>query len=171
MKPEEILNDKSLSNKQITELLSELLRKNEIIADDLVEATKLLKDVPKANCLEALEHASGINPEIITEKCFVFAIESLPAKAPRVKWEAARVIANSARIHPAMLENAANNLLANTEHPGTVVRWSAAIALSSIVCQKTGLNQELVPALKVISEREEKNSIKKIYNAAFKKIL
>jgi hypothetical protein len=77
-----------------------------------------------------MEFASKTNPGIINDKGFEFAIESLKSDAPRVKWESAKVIANTAHLFPKMLNKAVGNLLINTEHSGTVVRWSAAGALS-----------------------------------------
>jgi hypothetical protein len=50
------------------------------------------------------------------------------------------------------------------------VRWAAAFALGEIIKLKLPINQDLVPTIENIIEREEKNSIKKIYQAALKKI-
>jgi hypothetical protein len=50
-----------------------------------------------------------------------------------------------------------------------VVRWSSAIALSEILTLKPKHYQKLVEAMEAISNREEKNSIKKIYIDAIKK--
>jgi HEAT repeat protein len=80
------------------------------------------------------------------------------------------VIGNIAPLYPGKLKEAISNLLINTEHPGTVVRWSAAFALGEIVKMNTTLNKDLVPAIESICKREEKNSIRKIYLAALKKI-
>jgi HEAT repeat protein len=106
---------------------------------------------------------------LCTPDCFNFAIFSLTDKAPRVKWESARVIANTAHLFPDELTGAIVNLLANTEHKGTVVRWSAAQALSKIVSLNTTHNSQLVPALKTVSAMEEKPSIQKIYTTALKR--
>jgi hypothetical protein len=53
---------------------------------------------------------------------------------------------------------------------GTVVRWSTAFALGQIIKIKSSLNKELIPTAEAICEREEKNSIKKIYLEALKKV-
>jgi len=50
------------------------------------------------------------------------------------------------------------------------VRWSAAFALGEIVKLKTRYNKTLVPAIEAICNSEEKNSIKKIYLDAVKKL-
>jgi HEAT repeat protein len=80
------------------------------------------------------------------------------------------VIGNVCKNFASDLETAIVNLLDNTEHEGTVVRWSAAFALGEILKLKTSHNENLVPAIESICERETQNSIRKIYLAALKKI-
>ena len=58
-----------------------------------------------------------------------------------------------------------------TEHSGTVVRWSAAYALSEILKLKTNANKTLLPTIESIIDKEEKDSIKKIYRKAIKEVL
>lgn len=165
-----LLENKSLKPKEKTEFLSKLILESKLNIDELISFAKPSKDPVKATCIEALEFASKINPAIATKNCFVFVTESLTEKAPRIKWESAKVIANTAHLFSKNLNNAIKNLLINTEHSGTVVRWSAAFALGEIIKLKTPINKELVPAIESIIEREEKNSIKKIYLTAIKKI-
>jgi hypothetical protein len=165
-----IINDKSLKPKERTESISRLILENPIVINELVSYAASSKDPAKATCIEALEFATGSNPGLATKECFDFVTLALAEKAPRVKWEAARVVGNIATVFPAHLDKAIINLLINTEHPGTVVRWSAATALSQILKLKTGYNKELIPAIEAIIEREEKNSIRKIYLDALKKI-
>ena len=86
-----------------------------------------------------------------------------------IKWESAKVVGNVSHLYPEKLDEAIGNLLVNSEHAGTVVRWSAAYALSQIIKIKTSRNKELIPTIESICEREEKNSIKKIYLEALKK--
>jgi hypothetical protein len=80
------------------------------------------------------------------------------------------VIGNVARLFPENLETAINNLLVNTEHEGTVVRWAAAFALGEIIKTKAPISKGLIPAVEAICNREEKNSIRKFYVDALKKI-
>jgi len=169
MEYEQILKDKALKPKEKTELLSRLLLDNPLIVNEFVSFAATCKDPDKATCIEALEFATIKKPEIATKACFDLVTIGLTAKAPRVKWESARVVGNIAHLFPESLDEVIVNLLANTEHPGTVVRWSAATAMGQILKLKTKINAELFPAIDAILAREEKNSIRKIYLEAIKK--
>ncbi len=164
-----LLENKSLKAKEKTEALSTLLLDKKVSVDELLSFAAFVKDSLKASCIEALEFASKKNPAIVTKKCFEFVTVSLTEKAPRIKWESAKVIGNTGYLFPKQLDAAIGNLLINTEHTGAVVRWSAAFALGEIVQLKTAHNKILIPAIEAIMKREEKNSIKKIYVAAIKK--
>ncbi len=167
---QEILNDKTLKPKEKTEMLSQLVLNNSNIIDELIAFAKESKDPIKATIIESFEFATKLKPELANKNLLQFASNSLTEKAPRVKWESAKVIGNISHLYPKQLEESINHLLVNTEHPGTVVRWSAAFALSQIVKLNTSFNKELIPAIKNICEQEEKNSIKKIYLDGLKKV-
>lgn len=167
----ELFADKSTNPKEKTEQLSEAILKSKISVDEIIAFAEKSKDPVKATCIEALEFASKTNPAVITKKTFEFVTESLGAKAPRVKWESAKVIGNVAKLFPKNLDVAIGNLLTNTEHEGTVVRWSAAYALGEILKLKSNANKELIPAIEAIIQREEKNSIRKIYLEALKRLV
>jgi len=170
MEVTDILLDKILKPKEKTELLSIMLMDHSLSIDQLIGFAQAAKASDMATCIESIEYVSKNKPGIVTAETFDFVTQSLAEKAPRVKWESARVIGNTAHLFPSKLGNAVKNLLANTEHSGTVVRWSAAFALSQIVLLRSPVNAELVPALEAIAAREEKNSIRKIYMEALKKI-
>lgn len=167
---QEILNDKTLKPKEKTEKLSQLVLNTPDVNEELISFAKISKDPIKATVIESFEFATKLNPEIASKSMLHFVTQTLTEKAPRVKWESAKVIGNIAHLYPKQLDEAINHLLINTEHPGTVVRWSAAFALSQIVKLNTPLNNELIPTIKNICEREEKNSIKKIYLDGLKKV-
>ncbi|TND07972.1 MAG: Uncharacterized protein FD123_2780 [Bacteroidetes bacterium] len=169
MNIEELLSDKEQKPKAKTGTLSRWLLDQKISADDLVTFAGTAKDPAKATCIEALEFATKQKPAIAGQKCFQFVTQSLTAKAPRVKWESAKVIGNIAHLFPGKLDEAIKNLLDNSEHEGTVVRWSAAFALGEILKLKTKHTKNLLPVMEAICKREEKNSIRKIYLDAIKK--
>jgi hypothetical protein len=161
-----IFSDKSIKPKVKTENLSRLLLEKRITPEELIGFAELAKDSPRATCTEALEFASSQKPAMVNARVFTFMVESLAAKAPRIKWEAARVIANAAHLHKDRLEDAIENLLVNARHDGTVVRWSAATALVTILSLGTKHSKTLLPKLKTLHDGEEKGSIRKIYNKA-----
>jgi hypothetical protein len=165
-----ILESKSLKPKQKTEAISKLLLEKKIGVADLLKQAQSFKDSGKATCIESVEYATKQNPKLATRACLNYVAVFLTEKAPRVKWESARVIGNIVHLFPEKLDEVIKNLLVNTEFPGTVVRWSSAYALGEIVKLKTSYNKELIPAIKAIIKREEQNSIRKIYEVALKKV-
>ncbi|MFZ6053163.1 hypothetical protein [Halocola ammonii] len=167
-KPEEVLKDKSMKAKQKVERLSALLLEGELSMVQLIAVFEEANEKDQAVCMEALERLSQTRPEDIPNTAFELAVSSLTKKHPGLKRESARVIANSAHLHTDKLDKAIVNLLNNTEHQGTVVRWSAALALSTIVQLDFKGKAELVEAIRVLERNEEKNGIRKIYQKGLK---
>ncbi len=165
----ELLNDKSLKPKEKTETISQWIMMHPDKLNELIDFASTLKEAHKATCIEAMEYVTNTQPEISSLACLEFVAKNLAYKAPRVKWESARVIGNIAKLYPFQLDQAIKNLLINSEHDGTVVRWSTAFALGEIIKIKSQRNKDLIPAVEAICEREEKNSIRKIYLDALKK--
>lgn len=168
MNIEELIKDKAIKPKDKTETISMWMLDGTLNIGDVIEFASIGKEPVKATCIEAIEFATKQKPAIADENVLVFVTKTLTEKAPRVKWESAKVIGNIAHLFPAKLDDAISNLLINTEHTGTVVRWSAAYALGEILKLKTKHNNDLLPAIEAICDREEKNSIRKIYLAAIK---
>ncbi|WP_312298131.1 HEAT repeat domain-containing protein [Chryseobacterium sp.] len=166
---EELFKDKATKAKEKTETISQWILDTSLPIDELIAFAEKSKDPVKGTCIEAMEYATKQNPNLADETVFTFVTQTLTEKAPRIKWESAKVIGNTAQLFPDKLEDAITNLIINTEHEGTVVRWSAAFALGEILKLKTKYNTTLLPALENISEKEEKNSIKKIYLDAIRK--
>jgi hypothetical protein len=166
-----LFQDKGLKPKARTEQLSQLLLHKAISVSDLIGYARLAKDSPKATCMEALEFATRQDPEQADNAVWILACASLSSKAPRVKWESAKVIGNIAHRFPQQVDEAIVPLLNNAELTGTVVRWSAAFALCAILRLKTKRNKELVPAIEAILASETNNAVRKQYQAALKAIL
>src|SRR5688572_22446609 len=137
---EKIFADKTSKSKQKVIALSTWISKNPSSIDELVVFAKSSKDPVKATCIEAIEFATKADSSLATKKCFDFVTASLTETAPRIKWESAKVIGNVASQFPKHLDTVIKNLLINTDHEGTVVRWSAAYALGEIVKLKTANN-------------------------------
>ncbi|MFO1030664.1 MAG: hypothetical protein U1F60_06280 [Planctomycetota bacterium] len=164
------LGDRSLTAKQKTTELSRWLLANPTGADRLVAFAKKAADVDKATCLEAFEYATRTRAEVGSKRVFEFAAASLADDAPRVKWEAAKVVANIAHRHGRHLGKAIPGLLGNASHEGTVVRWSAARALGAILELGTSHNAELIPAAGALCSKERDNAIRKHYLKALNKV-
>jgi HEAT repeat protein len=165
----ELVSNKDLKPAEKTATLGQWLLVGTISMDELLAVAKQSKDAAKATCIEAIEFATQKHPEIATTECLSFVSQSLSEKASRVKWESAKVVGNIAQQFPQHLDEAIQNLLVNTEHNGTVVRWSAAFALGQIIQTPTKQAKNLIPTIQTICEREEKNSIQKMYTTALKK--
>lgn len=166
---EELFKDKTIKGKEQPGIIHKWLLDKTLNADELIHFAQKGKDPVKGACIEAFEYTTKENPAMATKDVYEFATLCLTEKAPRVKWEAAKVIGNVAHLFPKDLDTAIKNLLENTKHDGTVVRWAAAFALGEILKLKTPQNKELLPLLENVAAQEEKNSIKKIYLDAFKK--
>ena len=166
-----ILADKQIKAKAKVEAIATMLLDEQLTVGELIRVAKGSKDKEKGTCIEALEFATRAKPEVATSACLDFVTEALLDEAPRVKWESAKVVGNIAHRFPERLADAVRNLRANSEHSGTVVRWSAAFALGAIVTLRTRHNKELVPAIEAILNRnDEDKAIKKIYQAALRKV-
>ena len=166
---EELIKDKTVKSKEKVDIISKWIIDASLPTDELIAFAEKSKDPVKATCIEALEYATKQNPNLADETVFSFVTQMLTEKAPRIKWESAKVIGNTSHLFTENLDQAIANLFGNTEHEGTVIRWSTAFALGEILKLKTKHNTTLLPALESISEKEEKNSIKKIYLDAIKK--
>lgn len=165
---ETILKDKTKKIKERTETISKWLLEGSMPVDELIAFAEKSKDSEKATCIEAIEYATKQNPKLADESVLSFVTKTLTDKAPRVKWESAKVVGNIAHLFPTKLNNPLANLLKNTEYDGTVVRWSAAYAIGEIVKLKTKHNKDLIPAIEAILKRNKDNAIKKIYEKALK---
>lgn len=170
MKIEELLNDKAIKPKEKTETISKWILEDSLSTDELIGFADKAKDPIKATCIEAIEFATKENPNIANEEVFSFVTHTLSAKAPRIKWESAKVIGNIAHLFADNLDETIKKLIENSAFDGTVVRWSAAFALGEILKLKTKHNKTLLGKIETIIDKEEKNSIKKIYLDAIKKM-
>ncbi|HEC86289.1 MAG TPA: hypothetical protein ENI49_00210 [Thermoplasmatales archaeon] len=158
---EEILKSGKKSN-EIVSLLSENLKKDDKLVVELIQCFEKGSTIEKGNCMEAIEYVTKEKPGF-AEGCLDFVIEHLNDKAPRVRWEAARIIGNTAQKFPDKIREAIPKLLENTDDKGTVVRWSAAFALTEIAKSNPEMQKELIPEFEKITERENNKGVKNIY--------
>jgi hypothetical protein len=146
---QEIFNNKATKPKEKTETLGQSLLEKKIKIDDLITFAHSQKDPIKATCMEAIEFATKTTPEIANDTCFDFAITGLAEKAPRIVWESTRVIGNTVHLFSNKFDKVVPSLLKNTNHSGTVVRWSTAFALSQVLKTGTEQSKKLIPQIKV----------------------
>ena len=107
--------------------LSRALLEDKTLIPSVIERYVSAKDSDKGMWMETLELVSEQEPKMIMPQ-LEFVISQINHKAPRVRWESARLIANIAKDYPDKAAEAIPALLKNTADPGTVVRWSAARA-------------------------------------------
>lgn len=169
MKIEKLLTDKTKKVKEKTETISKWLLDGSMPIDELIAFAEKSKDTEKATCIEAIEYVTKQDPTLADDSVFYFVTKALTEKAPRVKWESARVIGNVAHLFPSKLNKAITYLLINSEYEGTVVRWASAYALGEILKLKTKHYKDLLPTIEAISERETNNGVKKKYLDAIRK--
>ena len=166
----ELFNNKSTKGIEKVRQLTLAISNNEILIEDIIEICKTLKDSEIAYCMEAIEAVTNSNPEISNIEYLKLAQSYIDSKSNSLKRESARLIGNIAMLYPKDLDKPIKSLLNNANDNGTVVRWSAAYALSRIIILPEYANSKLYNQLVEICEKEEKNSIKNIYLKAFKKL-
>lgn len=165
---DELLNDNSKKIKEKTETISNWLLDGSLPMEELIAFAEIAKDTAKATCIEAIEYATQKTPAISDENVLSFATQSLTNKAPRVKWESAKVIGNIAPLFPTKLDLTLSNLILNANDKGTVVRWATAYALGEILKLKTKHHNELLNTLEALCDTEDNNGVKKKYLEALK---
>ena len=163
-----ILKSKIKPKEKVSKLADELA-KGSILPDDLIEYYFSCPKAEKGHCIEAIELMTKSKPELGISY-IDFVIEQINHENPSVKREASRVVANMVVICKNKMELAIPLLLKNTKDEGTVVRWSAAYALSEIAIQCENLAPILKEVFKKIISTEPNNGVKNIYVKCLKKI-
>jgi len=165
-----LLDEIRKSNKKPKELLvylSEKVKKDKKLLSDFSDCLKNAKTAEKGTLMETLEYASEDNPELVISHLNE-VINHLGFDAPRVKWEAARVIANLSEKYPDKAAQAIDKLLINTKDKGTVVRWSTALAIGEIAKFNKNKQKSLVSIIENLVKKEQNNGVKNVYLKALK---
>ena len=165
-KIEEILQSKLKPKEKIT-LLAKEIKKDKKFVDEIVSYFESAPAGDQGHLIESLEYASQDSPELVAPYVD-FVIEHLEDKAPRVKWECARIIANLALKFSDKTEKAIPALLKNAKDKGTVVRWSVALALGEIAKSNSSIQKTLLPKMKELVKKETNNGVKNVYLKALK---
>lgn len=164
----EILQSKVKPKEKVT-LLAKRIAENKNATKELFTCFENGSDSDRGNCMEAVEYAVEHDPSI-AKYYLEFAAKNLHDKAPRVKWEAAKIIANTAKRFPNETAGIIPELLENTKDKGTVVRWSAAFALTEIATSNPKTQKELIPKFENLVKKETSNGVKKFYIKALKSL-
>lgn len=170
MEIDEIFQDKSIKLKGKVVILGAELLDDTLSLQVLLEYADRQKAVDKATCIESIEYATKQVPTIANAILWNYLTAALEDNEPRIKWESAKTIGNIAKLFPDQLDKTVANLLKNTGHSGTVVRWATAYALAEIIKLKTDQNDFLIPEVELLGELEEDNGVKKKYLDVLKKI-
>lgn len=150
-------------------LLSEEIKKDKAFVREIIAYFPSASSGDQGHLIESLEYASQDHPELIAPH-LDFVLKHLEDKAPRVKWECARIIANLSGKFSDQTQRAVPILLKNTHDKGTVVRWSTAFALGEIAKNHPAVAETLLPQMKALAEEEVNNGVKNVYLKALKAI-
>lgn len=153
--------------KEKVNLLTENIKNDKRLVDELIEVFKTGSDVEKGTCAEVMQQVSKDNPEIVLPY-LDYLIEYINYKAPRVRWGVPESIGNLAKKNPAAVAKAIPNLLINTREESTVVRWCAAFALVEIAKYNIAAREELIPLFMKFVKEEKNNGVKNVYVKALK---
>lgn len=116
----------------------------------------------RATLLEGIEGATRDEPSLVDKAMFVALVDCLEDEAPKVKWEAARTLANVAALHKGRLGGALHSLFVNATHEGKVVRWATAQALAAFV--RAGFeNEQLNKHVRASAKNESDDGVRKVY--------
>ncbi|MDE5492769.1 hypothetical protein [Elizabethkingia meningoseptica] len=170
MSLEELFQDKSIKAKAKVAQIGEWLLCGELPVDELLAFADHQPATNKATCIEAVEYATKKSPAIADDSLLHYVTKMLGEDEPRIKWESAKVIGNTARLFANDLAPSITGLLHNAENNGTVVRWATAYALAEILKLKTDHNLTLLPKIETLCEREQDNGVRKKYQDALKKV-
>lgn len=158
--------------KELVTFLAEGAKRDGKLLGQLDDCLKIGSVVERGICMEALEYVSKDRPELVKPPRLDAVIEHLNDEdAPKVKWEAARVVGNVAQKFPAEASKAVPKLLLNAKDKGTVVRWSAAYALSEIAKHNDAkMRKSLLPKIAEMAKNERNNGVRTVYLKALKSL-
>jgi hypothetical protein len=155
--------------KALNERLVGMIGNDRSLVQAIFNALDAGNDKEKGVCLEVLEAVTAKHPDWCADR-LPAVIKLIGHKAPRVKWESSRVVANTAPKFPKEVAGAIPMLLANTSDKGTVVRWSAAFALGEIIKHNEKERKSLLAKIEVILKREQNNGVRNVYLKAMKAV-
>ena len=150
------------SSKEFILSIAAAVKKDKNIIKQLVETLDKCDAIELATCISILEHITKNEPELVLPhiQCITRFINN---PTPRVKWETSCLIGNMAAKFPDNVFCAAHQLLLNTNDDETVVKWSAAFALTEMAKNSPKARKILVPKFHAIMNRETNSGVKNVY--------
>lgn len=164
-----ILSDPSLKGVKRRQAVVDLIVAGGCTFSDIQSLLPTLDERHAATILEAIEEITNKRLATLPADYMALAIGHIASPSNSCKREASRIVGNLAGQYPSLLDAAIPYLMDNTRHPGTVVRWSAAYALSRILVLPEYATGALYDDLAAIESHEEENGVKSQYTKALKK--
>lgn len=166
----QVLGDKSLKGVARRQaVINEIMADNNALGE--IEAhLSHLDEKQAATVLEAIEEISNKKLKALGAGYLQLAVPFVASKSNSCRREASRIVGNMAADFPDEVAPAIDALLANSNDEGTVVRWSAAYALSRIVVLPAYADSPLLQRVEAICEAEEDNGVRGQYEKALKKL-
>jgi hypothetical protein len=153
--------------------MMEAVIQGKISAEELISYFKSSSESEKGTCADVISNVSKEHPEIFSPYIDIL-IEYTNYKSPRVKWGMPEAIGYIAKKYPDKVTKAIPYVLKNTtddKNNTTVVKWSAAFALTEIAKNNPQTRKQLLPVFERIINSEANNGVKNIYLKAIKAIM
>ncbi|MCL4339095.1 HEAT repeat domain-containing protein [Patescibacteria group bacterium] len=151
------------NSKQLLVEIATAIKKDPKLIEQIKEGLKKGSKTEKGILMESLEYVTKDDPAIV-EKLLNTITDFINYKdSPRVRWEAARIIANVSAKYPKEAGKVVDKLFLNTNDKGTVVRWSAAYALGKIARYNLNSRTNLVPKIEAFLKKEQNSGVKNVY--------
>ena len=163
------LRDKSLKGVARRQAVIELMLRGEAPLALLQDLMPQLDEKNAATVLEALEEISNKKLMPLEEGYLPLVIPYIASASNSCRREASRIVGNLAATFPEEVGEAVPLLMDNTADEGTVVRWSAAYALSRIVVLPSYAQSGLYDELQQLAATETEHGVKSQYDKALKK--
>lgn len=164
-----VLENKEMKGIEKRKAIIELITANDLNVKELEAESVDLDSKKQVILFEAIEEITKENPTRFDSSIVDFMTAYLSNESNPIKRETSRIIGNVAVAYPDNLERSIALLIQNTTKPGTVVRWGSAYALSRILLLPNYVNASLYDTVKMLSDQEEENGVKKQYLNALKK--
>jgi len=155
--------------KEKTLLIVQKIREDHTLIHELFSLFATGTDPQKGACADVMKEISKTNPDLLLPYLDTM-IHHITYRALHVTWGVQESLGNMAQEYPAETAAALPQLLKNTTHESTVVRWCAAYAITEITLHNTARQPEMIPTITRLSAREKNNGVQQVYLKALKRL-